>query len=98
MANLTIIRDLCEHNKITIRELASRIGRDETTIQSAIRRGSTQTATLEAIAKELGVSAGVFFDGFQPLPHSDLRRENDYLKELLKEKERLIEVLLKDRK
>ena len=41
MANLLLIRDLCEINKIKIRELASRIGKDESTIQSMIRAGST---------------------------------------------------------
>ena len=45
MANLLLIRDLCEINKIKIRELASRIGKDESTIQSMIRAGSTNTKT-----------------------------------------------------
>lgn len=64
MANLLLIRDLCERKKMTIRELSQRIGRDESSIQSAIRRGSTNSTTIELIAKELGVSAGIFFDGF----------------------------------
>lgn len=98
MANLYIIRELCERKKITIRELAQRIGRDESSIQSAIRRGSTNTTTIEAIAKELGTSAGIFFDGYANDDSKELKREIDYLKELLREKERLIEVLMKDRK
>lgn len=98
MANLMIIRDLCERKKMTIRELAQRIGRDESSIQSAIRRGSTNTVTIEAIAKELGVSAGVFYDGYRADDTKELSREIDHLKELLKEKERLIEVLMRDRK
>ena len=69
MANLLLIRDLCEINKIKIRELASRIGKDESTIQSMIRAGSTNTKTLE-------------------------EEEIAYLKKLLEEKERLIQVLL----
>ena len=97
MANLEIIRDLCERNKMTIRELAQRIGRDESSIQSAIRRGSTNTTTVELIAKELGVSAGVFFDGFAVNDAKELQREITHLKELLKEKERLIEVLMETR-
>ena len=44
MANLKKIRTLCEAKKITIRELAKKIGRDESSIQSAIRRGSTNSA------------------------------------------------------
>lgn len=98
MANLQLIRDLCENKKITIRELSHRIGRDESSVQSAIRRGSTNTGTLEAIARVLGVSAGVFFDGYTADDTRELTREIDHLKELLKEKERLIEVLMNDRK
>lgn len=98
MANLILIRDLCERKKMTIRELAQRIGRDESSIQSAIRRGSTNSNTIELIAKELGVSAGVFFDGYITGEETaDLRREVAHLKELLKEKERTIEILLSDR-
>ena len=62
MANLLLIRDLCEKNKIKIRELASRIGKDESSIQSMIRTGSTNTKTLEAIAEVFNVSPGIFFD------------------------------------
>lgn len=98
MANLLLIRDLCERKKMTIRELAQRIGRDESSIQSAIRRGSTNSTTIELIAKELGVTAGVFFDGFPDTDTADLRREIAHLKELLKEKERTIEILMSDRK
>lgn len=98
MANLLLIRDLCERKKMTIRELAQRIGRDESSIQSAIRRGSTNSTTIELIAKELGVTAGVFFDGFPDVDTADLRREIAHLKELLKEKERTIEILISDRK
>ena len=98
MANLEIIRTLCESKKITIRELAQRIGRDESSIQSTIRRGSTNSTTLEHIAKVLGVSAGVFFDGFTENNTKELQQEISHLKELLKEKERLIEVLMVDRK
>ena len=82
---------------MTIRELAQRIGRDESSIQSAIRRGSTNTATIEAIAKELCVSAGIFFDGYTPDNSKELRREVEYLRDLLNEKERLIEVLMTNR-
>ncbi len=82
---------------MTIRELAQRIDRDESSIQSAIRRGSTNTATIEAIAKELGVSAGIFFDGYRADDTKELRREIEHLKELLKEKERTIEILMSDR-
>lgn len=97
MANLFLIRDLCERKKITIRELAQRIGRDESSIQSAIRRGTTNATTIEMIANVLGVPAGYFFDGFAADDSSDLKQEIAHLKELLNEKERLIEVLMTER-
>lgn len=98
MANLYVIRDLCERKKLTIRELAQRIGRDESTIQSAIRRGSTNSGTLEDIARVLNVPVGVFFDGFAPDNSESQDREIAHLKQLLAEKERLIEVLMAERK
>ncbi|WP_290080509.1 helix-turn-helix domain-containing protein [Bacteroides acidifaciens] len=97
MANLLLIRDLCEKNKIKIRELASRIGKDESSIQSMIRTGSTNTKTLEAIAEVFNVSPGIFFDNpLESNTENSLNKEAEiaYLKKLLEEKERLIQVLL----
>ena len=108
MANLLLIRDLCEKNKIKIRELASRIGKDESSIQSIhcapstipqsmIRTGSTNTKTLEAIAEVFNVSPGIFFDNpSENNTGNSLNKEAEiaYLKKILEEKERLIQVLL----
>lgn len=99
MANLILIRDLCEKKKMSIRELAAKIGRNECSIQSAMRRGSTNTSTLELIAKELDVPAGIFFDGFSTESEAvQLHREIEHLKSILAEKERTIQILLSDRK
>lgn len=97
MANLLLIRDLCEKNKIKIRELASRIGKDESSIQSMIRTGSTNTKTLEAIAEVFNVSPGIFFDNpLESNTENSLNKEAEiaYLKKILEEKKRLIQVLL----
>ena len=94
MANLKLIRELCRSKNITIRELSKRIGRDESSLTSAMRRGSTNTTTLELIAAQLGVSAGVFFEGYEPSDAVEAQREISYLKELLKEKERTIAILM----
>lgn len=97
MANLLLIRDLCEKNKIKIRELASRVGKDESSIQSMIRTGSTNTKTLEAIAEVFNVSPGIFFDNpLESNTENSLNKEAEiaYLKKILEEKERLIQVLL----
>ena len=98
MANLVLIRDLCEARKMTIRELANRIGRNESTIQAAIRNGSTNSATIELIANALCVPAGYFFDGWEDADRvRELRRDNEHLRALLAEKERTIEILISDR-
>lgn len=102
MANLLLIRDLCEAKKITIRELANRVGRDESTIQSAIRRGTTNTKTLEAIAAVLEVPVGYFFDTVpetSPEVKKVLKNEEtiEYLKQILAEKERTIKILMEER-
>ena len=98
MANLILIRDLCERKKISIRELAAKIGRNECSIQSLIRRGTTNTNTVEMIANALGVSAGVFFDGYNDNNEvAELKREIEHLKMILEEKERTIQILLSNR-
>lgn len=98
MANLILIRDLCERKKMTIRELAAKIGRNECSIQSAIRRGTTNTNTVELIANALGVPAGVFFDGYNDGGDAaELRREIEHLKMIVEEKERTIQILLSNR-
>lgn len=100
MANFLLIRNLCEERKITMRELARRIGRDESTIQSAIRRGTTNTKTIEKIAEVLEVPVGYFFDA-EPKTSSEKMKslpENEetinYLKQILAEKERTIRILM----
>jgi len=103
MANFLLIRTLCEERRITMRELARRIGRDESTIQSAIRRGTTNTKTIEKIAEVLEVPVGYFFD---TEPKASLEKvkalpENEetinYLKQILAEKERTIKILMAEK-
>jgi transcriptional regulator with XRE-family HTH domain len=62
MANFQLIRKFADEKKISMRELASRISKDETTLQAIIRNGSTNTKTIEDIARVLEVSVGSFFD------------------------------------
>jgi transcriptional regulator with XRE-family HTH domain len=121
MANFIVIRDLCERRKITIRKLASMVGKEESTIQAIIKNGSTNTTTLEKIAQALDVPIGYFFDNNPPSSinqnikgninaasvygnasilncESELeiaKKELDHLRELLQEKERTIQILIK---
>jgi len=62
MANLFIIRDLSEKKKITIRKVAEQIGITEGALQNMMKKGSTNTSTLEKIARILEVPVGYFFD------------------------------------
>ena len=99
MANLLLIKELCEKNNITFSELCRRIGRDESGMHASIRRGSTKVATIEEIARVLGVTAGYFFDGYAP--EHDVNtylKEIRRLEELVSEKERTIQILLEERK
>lgn len=74
MANFILIRKIAEEKNITIRELASRVNKDETTIQAIIRKGSTNTSTLEEIAKVLDVPVGIFFDNSSSVPPITIER------------------------
>jgi SOS-response transcriptional repressor LexA len=62
MSNFKIIKELAEGQKMTIRSLASRIGMTAESLHALIKKGSTNTSTLEAIANELGVPTGIFFE------------------------------------
>ncbi|MBD5240449.1 MAG: helix-turn-helix transcriptional regulator [Bacteroidales bacterium] len=98
MANLFLIRELCEERKMPFGELCRRIGRDASAVHRSIRAGSTSLKTLEEIAKVLEVPAGYFFDGY--VRDRDLEKyikEINHLKELLDEKERTIRILLEAR-
>lgn len=62
MANLQKIKDIAEKKKISIRELADKVGLKENQIHVMCRTNSTKIDTLEKIANELGVSVSYFFD------------------------------------
>lgn len=62
MANLQKIKNIAEKKKISIRELADRVGLKENQIHVMCRTNSTKIDTLEKIANELGVSVSCFFD------------------------------------
>lgn len=95
MANLQIIRELCEKKKISIRKLAVMVNLKDGSIHNLIKVGSTSTTTLEAIAKALDVPTGIFFDDYQ---ENDQAKEIAHLKELLEEKERTIKILMERQK
>lgn len=62
MANLQKIKELAELRKISIRELADRVGVKENQIHVMCRTNSTKIDTLEKIADALGVPTTYFFE------------------------------------
>lgn len=62
MANLMRIKTLAESRKISVRELAERVGVKENQIHVMCRTNSTKIDTLERIAQILGVPISYFFD------------------------------------
>lgn len=62
MANLMIIKDIAERRRISIRELAEKVGIKENQIHVMCRTNSTKIDTLEKISRALDVSVTTFFD------------------------------------
>lgn len=62
MANLHIIKDIAAAKKITIEELASKVGINAQAIHVMVRTGSTRIETLEKIARVLEVPTYIFMD------------------------------------
>lgn len=62
MAKLQLIKKFAAEQKISLSELARRVGISEQQIHMMCRTNSTKIPTLERIAKELGVPAAIFMD------------------------------------
>ena len=74
MANLLKIKEIAERQRMSIRELAERVGLRENQIHVMCRTNSTKIDTLEKIAKALNVSVLEFFDEAPSVVHT----EGDY--------------------
>lgn len=97
MANLILIRQLCKEKGIAFKELARRVNKKESSLQSIIKNGSTTVRTLEDISRELGVSPAVFFE---PAGARDkqLQIEMSSLKEQVEKQQKMIEQILEREK
>lgn len=62
MANLKLIKEIASAKKMTIDELAAKVGINAQAIHVMVRTGSTKIETLEKIAKALEVPAYIFMD------------------------------------
>ena len=62
MANLKLIKEIASAKKMTIDELAAKVGINAQAIHVMVRTGSTKIDTLEKIAAALEVPAFIFMD------------------------------------
>jgi len=63
MADLTIIRDVCKEQGITLKKLAEKLSISEPGLQRIIKSNSTKIETLEKIAEILDIQLSEFFYG-----------------------------------
>ncbi|MBR4273554.1 MAG: helix-turn-helix transcriptional regulator [Bacteroidales bacterium] len=68
---MSIIKDLCQKESISVRKLAEKIDIKPSSLQSAIDNNSTTLTNLEKIANFFGVSVGIFFEGADGLTLAD---------------------------
>ncbi|MGL4860234.1 MAG: helix-turn-helix domain-containing protein [Enterobacteriaceae bacterium] len=103
MANFQIINDLILEKKVAKKDLCESVGISYTALSDIIERNSTKTDTLEKIAKFFRVPVSVFFGEqvAEGIPSADnesgLLREIELLKEIVAEKERTIQILMKQK-
>ncbi len=99
--NLQRIKDLCDLRHYPLRRLAQDAGTTEATLHRCIRNGKIQAELLENIARTLGVSISTFFDAEIDTESKSSASELALLERirllelLVKEKERLIDVLMR---
>lgn len=95
MANLSLIRDLCDEKKITLKQLAEAVSISQNGLQRIIKDNSTKIETLEKIAKYLEVSVTDFFvKGKEELVLlGDLKKRNELLENKMRDLNKLVESL-----
>jgi len=94
MANLFLIRQLCDEKKITLKELSETVGISQHGLQNILKTGSTKIDTLEKISEVLEVHPKVFFDTKGEKKDENLVKleiENSKLISRLKELEEIID-------
>lgn len=78
MANLLRIKEIIREKKLSLRDVAAKVGITEQGLQKLIRENSTKVETLETIAKVLGVSASEFFS--EPGIHIPIANPLEFVK------------------
>ena len=96
-ANFYKIRTLAEERGITLSQLAEKVGMTATGLGLLIKSDKAMTNNVEKIARELGVTIGYFFDGYEepvastPLSQPDLHAVIAQKDEIIAQKDKIIE-------
>lgn len=96
-ANFYKIRTLAEERGITLSQLAEKVGMTPTGLGILIKSPRAMTDNVENIAKELGVTIGYFFDGYEEAPvnktdnQSELQAVIAQKDEIIAQKDKIIE-------
>jgi transcriptional regulator with XRE-family HTH domain len=95
MANFHLIKTFAKQKEMTLAELAEAIGITPAGLTLIIKSGSTNTTTIENIARKLGVPVGAFFDDNNPESveetASDLLAVIKQKDEIIAQKDKIIE-------
>lgn len=103
--NLQMIKNLCEKQGRSLKQLAAESGMSEPNLHRCIRVNKIQASDLEQLCMVMGVPVNTFFDSSLPQPaaspeqkaNADLRLLQErvgHLEQMVAEKERLISVLM----
>ncbi|MBR5654813.1 MAG: helix-turn-helix transcriptional regulator [Prevotella sp.] len=103
--NLQVIKNLCEKQGRSLKQLAAETGMSEPNLHRCIRLNKIQASDLEQLARVMDVPIHMFFDQSLKNPEATpaqlaeadmriLRERVTLLEQLLEEKERLIKVLM----
>ena len=103
MANFQIIKELLKEKKMSMRELADRLGCAEPSLHRIVAKNSASLQMIEMLADTFGVSPAVFFstkysytEEMARYRESALIKEIESLRKIIAEQERTID-LLRDR-
>jgi transcriptional regulator with XRE-family HTH domain len=98
MFNFNYLKDKIDQSKFTINSISSKIDMTAQGLSAALKNETLKIRDLEKIAEVLEVDIREFFGKekyVQNEKSQDLEKEIAHLRELLAEKERLIQILLK---
>ena len=80
------IKALVKERKLSLSELASKIGMSEPGFHRMLKEGTTKVSTLQAIADELKVSINYFFNSVSADTDHEIDRVFEILKSVVKSK------------